>query len=60
MRPLELGVVRISQVVMADLEQPCDDIAGVGELGANLEVPAPTFGGCMRIDSINGICPNTK
>ena len=60
MRSVELGVVGISQVVMTDLEQPGHDIAGVRELGANLEVPAPTFGGCMRIDSINCICPNTR
>ena len=37
MRPLELGVIGISQVVMTDLEQPGDDIAGVGELSAKVD-----------------------
>lgn len=39
MRSVELGVVGISQVVMTDLEQPGDDIAGVGELGAKVDPP---------------------
>lgn len=48
MRPLELGVVRISQVVMADLEQPSDDIAGVGELGTKLDAPVEFGQGSLQ------------
>ena len=36
MRPLELGVVGVSQVVMTDLEQPGNDIACVRELGTKV------------------------